>query len=91
MVRIMTESVWLGSWNVNRFNAAGVLAKYNIVHCAASCSRFQFSGCTIKPGIRYLEYPSSLMQAARNWAIFSRTIARGKTLAPPKAILMNTA
>jgi hypothetical protein len=52
MVRIMTESVWLGSWNVNRFNAAGVLAKYTI---------------------------------------FSRTIARGKTLAPPKAILMNTA
>jgi len=29
MVRIMTESVWLGSWNVNRFNAAGVLAKHN--------------------------------------------------------------
>ena len=28
MVRIMTGSAWLGSWNVNGFNAAGVLAKY---------------------------------------------------------------
>ena len=30
MVRIMTESAWLGSWNVNGFNAAGVLAKYRL-------------------------------------------------------------
>ena len=34
MVRIMTESVWLGSWHVNGFNAAVVLAKYSLEqHC----------------------------------------------------------